>query len=639
MIELIILVLAIFVGWFFGLRGISIVRDSEVGIVTRKIFGKQMPQGQIIACDSEVGIQADTLMPRFYWFNPIVWSVKKAKITIIPDGKIGIVSCIDGKQIPAGRLFGNEVASNLFQDAKAFLMNGGCKGPQINILRPGQYRINTAIFTVEICDVTRIPEGSLGVVIAEDGIPLTSEYMLAPEPINDCHHFQDGQSFIEGQGYRGPQLETLQPGQYYINPKLFTVEEKAVADVPPGYVAVIRSNVGKELEHPESPAPEISTGFEADEKMGEPLQDTEVLLTKDKKKRGIWKDSVAPGQYNFNPMAYTAYLVPTSNLTINWANHSQISESSYSGSETRGPVSVKSNAVAFGFDLLAVTSKDGFILKVEVQLVLRIDAPNAPYVISRFGTVRNLIDQVAHPLIGSSFRNEAGGQAAMQFVHSRTKLQEDALKKAQEAFKKHHVEVQNLLVGDIIIPADLLETQTKREIAVQRQTQYTEEAKSESGRIAVQENKARADKQPDVIAALLSVGIADDKAKAHVKEAEGNRDAIMAEATGKAFAERTIGEGIAAAMEAQANVLSPESMTLIKLMEAIAAGKLKIVPDVLVSGNGGQPDIMSAVMARLANGGNISLSAEIPPTKKEEKDQVIEVPAVQEYQEEDIIQE
>lgn len=75
----------------------------------------------------------------------------------------------------------------------------------------------------------------------------------------------------------------------------------------------------------------------------------------------------------------------------------------------------------------------------------------------------------------------------MEFVHSRTELQMQALEKAREEFSKYHVEVQGLLIAYISVDAQLLETQTKKEIAVQQQKQY-EQALAQEQRIAVSED-------------------------------------------------------------------------------------------------------------------------------------------------------
>ncbi len=102
----------------------------------------------------------------------------------------------------------------------------------------------------------------------------------------------------------------------------------------------------------------------------------------------------------------------------------------------------------------------------------------------------------------------------MEFVHSRTELQLQALEKAREEFSKYHVEVQGLLIAYINVDTQLLETQTKKEIAVQQQKQYEQEALAQEQRIAVAEKTARANQQENVISAKLSIEIAADRAEA-----------------------------------------------------------------------------------------------------------------------------
>jgi len=573
--------IAFLVAAWFVLRGFTLVRDDDVGIVTRKMFGPILPQGQIIATKGEVGVQADILMPGLYWRIPVIWKIERAPVTKIKPGSIGVVESIEGKPIPTGRLLADEVPCNSFQDAKAFLDNGGCKGPQVDTLRPGTYRINTKVFKIQEVPATVVGREQVGVAIALDGISLPGGFNVAPEPTGDHKHFQDGQAFIRNQGYRGPQLETLQPGEYYINPLLFEVAMAEVAVVPPGYVAVIISSVGKELEKPQRNAPPVSE-FPT---LGQPLHETvETPLITSKNERGILVEPIAPGKYNLNRIAYRAEIVPTSAITIDWAEKNIIRE-------TRTMVpgraeSVESVKVSefFTYSQLKFTSKDGFQLEVEVRLIIRIPPANAPYVIARFGTVTNLIEQVAHPLIDSSFRNEAGDRAAMDFVHSRSTIQSAALEKVRREFISYHVEVQGLLIAYIKVDEKLLETQTRKEIAVQQQQQYEQEAKAQERRIAVAEKTARADKQVDVITAKLSIDIATDRAEALRKEAEGVRDSTKTRADGISYEAQKVGEGTAAAYKAQTDVLGPERIAAIKLIQEIAAGNVTITPNVLVAG-------------------------------------------------------
>jgi regulator of protease activity HflC (stomatin/prohibitin superfamily) len=206
-----------------------------------------------------------------------------------------------------------------------------------------------------------------------------------------------------------------------------------------------------------------------------------------------------------------------------------------------------------------------------------------------------------HPLIDSSFRNNAGEKKAIDFIQSRTDLQADALKRAREEFEKYHVEAQNLLIAYIDVDENLLKTQTDKEIAIQQQEQFKQQAKAQEENIAVQEQTARALKQKDVIDAKLGITIAGDKAEAKIKEAEGNKKATMIEADGIAYKNREEGKGLADAYKAQAEVIGADKLALIKIMTEVATGKIKITPDFLITGggDGGGGNLFNAWMAMI----------------------------------------
>jgi regulator of protease activity HflC (stomatin/prohibitin superfamily) len=593
----IILGIIAFILLIFILRGFRLIGPNEVGILTKNMIGKRMPEGQIIARDEQIGIQAGTLMPGLYWKIPVIWSFAKVPVVTVDVDSVGLVESIDGEPLPKGRVLGDETECNQFQDAKMFLTNHGKKGPQIGILRPGIYRINTKLFNVTKSNAVRIPENTVGIAIAKDGVPLPPGYIIAPKAGNsegkeiDHKYYQNGQAFIDGNGYRGPQLDTLQPGRYYINPLLFDIYSEKVAEVSPGYVAVIRSNVGMELERAgEGPRPAA-----ANAKFTGPIhEDVEKLLNADRLTRGIWREPIAPGKYNLNTIAFTPYMVPTSAVTIDWATEGRI------GTEVKGikQIADKDEGVLYKFDPLKVTSKDGFQLEVNVRMVIRIQPANAAYIIARFGSVVNLIDQIVHPLIDSSFRNKAGEKKAIDFFQSRTDLQTEALAHAKDKFSEYNVEAQNLLIAYIDIPKDLLDTQTKKEIANQQQAQYDQEAMAQEKRIAVMEKSSRADKQKDVIDAKLSIDINNDRAEAKVKEADGDRRSVILRAQGtkestilvadgNSYKSKIEGEGIASAYNSQKDAIGQQNVAIIKLIQEIAAGKIQIVPQTLVGGGDG----------------------------------------------------
>lgn len=118
--------------------------------------------------------------------------------------------------------------------------------------------------------------------------------------------------------------------------------------------------------------------------------------------------------------------------------------------------------------------------------------------------------------------------------------------------------------------------------------------------IALQEKTARALKQKDVIDAKLAINIKEDLAEAARKEAEGIRDYTKFTADGNAYAQEKVGEGTAKAYEAQAEAIGKNNLAIIKLLESIATGNVKIVPDFLIQGGDNQSgNLFSAWLATM----------------------------------------
>src|SRR4026207_1859075 len=177
---------------------------DELGIV-EAIDGEPMPPGRIFALDRAQnahnnfqdpiafikqggvkGIQLRTLPPGLWPIHPYLFRVSVAKTTMIPQGKVGVIMAADGGSLDAGRLLGKAITGHLrFQNADTFRSTGGQRGPQVDILTPGTYRILTqsaafdgteeikpGLFTVKVFDATVINENQIGLVEALDGAPL-----------------------------------------------------------------------------------------------------------------------------------------------------------------------------------------------------------------------------------------------------------------------------------------------------------------------------------------------------------------------------------------------------------------------------------------------------------------------------------
>src|SRR5262249_1045868 len=163
-----------------------------------------------------------TLPPGLWPIHPYLFRVSIAKTTVIPQGKVGVVTSADGTPLDPGRLLGKAIDGHRnFQDAEQFIASGGQKGPQVDILTPGTYRIlpqsapleggseaKPGLFTVGLYAATIIDENQIGLVEALDGAPLNPREYVA-ELVEGHDNFQAGHEFINHGGHRGPQKDIL----------------------------------------------------------------------------------------------------------------------------------------------------------------------------------------------------------------------------------------------------------------------------------------------------------------------------------------------------------------------------------------------------------------------------------------------
>ena len=283
--------------------GTVIVAKDQIGIVNKKwvIFGRNrtLPDGAILALNGEAGWQADTLAPGIH-FGLWAWqySVILAPFTTIDKNQIGIVEARDGRPLSSGRVLARAVECNSFQSARAFLVNGGERGPQISIIPPGAYRINTALFSVAAAEVLEIPDNQVGIVTVKDGAPLpTGE--IAGKEVPGHRMFQDAETFISAGGHKGLQEQVVLAGRYFINPRFATVEIQPMTQVPIATVGVVIAYVG----------------MEGEDQSGEAFKHGNLVK---KGQKGVWVDPLDPGKYPINPYTHKVEIVPTANIVLNW---------------------------------------------------------------------------------------------------------------------------------------------------------------------------------------------------------------------------------------------------------------------------------------------------------------------------------
>ena len=219
------------------LSSVRFVGAGEVGVVKKNALGPRLPAGKIIATEGEMGIQAQVLPPGWhfgYW--PVVYDVINTSLIEIPQDQVGLVEARDGEPLDAAQLFAPEMPEpefrRLIDDAALFLTEGGRKGPQTNVLKPGKYRMNPELFRVTIVPATDVPNASVAVIKANFGDPPTLERIVVEgdEPVR-----------LALPGEKGVRADALPPGKYPVNTSAFQVTKVSTRETILRFTAANRS--------------------------------------------------------------------------------------------------------------------------------------------------------------------------------------------------------------------------------------------------------------------------------------------------------------------------------------------------------------------------------------------------------------
>jgi uncharacterized membrane protein YqiK len=552
-----------------------IIREDESGLVIKK-YGPPLPSGRLVAVNGEAGYQARLLSPGWH-FVPFRWQfrVEKVPAVVVPPGEIALVVAADGAPIPAERILGKEVPCVHFQDGEAFLRGGGERGRQMGFLTAGTYRINPALFQVitarnaerhgmtgEHLRVCFVPADGVGIVTVLDGRPIPAGDLAGPS-VAGHDSFQRGQRFIDAGGCRGLQEDVLLAGSWNLNPWLVSVELVPMVEIPIGYVGVVVSYVGKE--HVDLSGDAFTHG--------------DLVARGDK---GVWVEPLLPGKHPLNTKVMKVELVPTTNIVLNWAERTEAHKYDHNLSS------------------ILVRSKDGFSFSLDVSQVIHIGAKNAPRVISRVGSMQNLVDHVLQPTVGNYFRNSAQEVTVLEFLSARSERQrqaKDAIRKAVEAYD---VECIDTLIGDIVPPAELMKTQTDRKIADELKRTYDVQRESQEKRQQLERERAVADLQAEVVRSEQMVRIAEQNARAVAEAAKGEAAATRLRADADADATRALGTARAEAYRQGQEALGPAAYTAMQIATIVGERGVKVVPDIAVGGGGG---LGEALIGRILAGG------------------------------------
>jgi uncharacterized membrane protein YqiK len=626
-------------------KSVKWIGPTQVGLVSKRFALKKLTDDNPIAFKGEAGYQARLLMPGIRFKFWPVFSVSKHPWVQVPAGEIGVIIAQVGDPLPIGAksavyrtVFGN------FSNLPAFIEQGGQKGIQRPVLPPGSLLpIHPVAFLVltrgavygqpvsqelgELAvkagglspeafglspghlSVTVIApcgcDDQVGMVTALEGDPLPagdiasriggfadvgeledaggSDAQLIEQllgSMNNLHNnYQDFQAFLDSGGRIGLQHDPLLYGAYLLNPFLVKVDLAPMLVVQQGQVAVIKAYVGAT----------------ANDTSGEEFKFGSLVRPGH---RGIWQEPLRTGKYPINPRVYAAEIVPTSILTLNWAN--AVSQA-HNLDRQLTPIEAK--------------SREGFVFTIDLQVQIHVPDTKAPKVISMVGTMLNLVNEVLQSAVGNHFRDKLQGLPAVTFIETRQAVQEQALAAIKLYLAAYEVETRGVYIQDVVFPEALVEVLTRREIANQERATLKEQERAETARIEMERARGTADMQAQLAAAAVGVEIKRNDAAA--REAEATGESAYTRLTGQAEADKVEALGLAEAkavealglarargFEEQKEALGQGATALVNAIAAIAEGQVDVMPEVLVTGGGSLDGLAGTLMRHLGAGTN-----------------------------------
>jgi hypothetical protein len=626
---------------FYLWMSVRVVGPTEVGLVMKRFGARKLKDDNPIAFHGEAGYQADLLMAGRRWKPWLLYEVEMYPWVQVPAGEIGVVIAQVGSPLPIGAksaVYKNAFAN--FSDLRSFVTNGGQKGVQRPVFPPGTLApvhpvgflviTKSTVYGLPVSpelrsragrnetltpeafglrpqqlDLVRIePKATgtdatmldmVGIVTVFEGDPLPSgdiasrlggfadidkmetanatdgdiiEVLLGNK--NNLHNnYQDFQAFLDSGGRIGLQHDPLLYGAYALNPFLVTVELVWMLVVQQGQVAVIKAYVG---------LPTHDTSG-VDFKFGTLVRPGH---------RGIWQEALRTGKYPLNPRCYQAEIVPTSILTLNWAD----------------AVSQAHNLDAQLKQIVA-KSNEGFVFAIDLQVQIHVPDTNAPRVISMVGTMMNLVNEVLQAAVGNHFRDKLQSMPAIRFIETRQQVQEEAFKHIKDQLDQYRVETRGVYIQDVVLPQDLVKVLTQREIANQEIETYRKQRASQEERIAMENAKGTAEMQADLAKSKVGVDIKTNDANARTEEARGEAEFIRQTGTAKGAEVEAVGLARARGYEAQVRALGSNATALVNVITALADGSTKFVPDILVtsgSNGGGALEGLAATAMRYLGG-------------------------------------
>jgi hypothetical protein len=201
--------------------------------------------------------------------------------------------------------------------------------------------------------------------------------------------------------------------------------------------------------------------------------------------------------------------------------------------------------------------------------------------------VANLVNEVLQAAVGNHFRNKLQSMPAVSFIASRELVQQGAFEYVKDELAKYRVETRGVYIQAVVLPEQLVEVLTQREIANQEVATYKMQKSAQDQRIETEKAKGTADMQADLAKSQVGVDIQNNRTAARKMEAQGEATFIEQTGTAQGAQVRSVGLARAEAYQRQVAALGPNATALVNALEALSKSVMPFVPNTLVMGGDG----------------------------------------------------
>ena len=401
---IVFLILVVVLAWGIWMWGFCrfYVDPNEMAVITAK-SGDPLPPGQILAKEGQKGVQENVLGEGRHFLNPVFYERKILPVTIIPPGKVGIVTSKVGDELPEGE----------------FLADPGQKGIWRTVLGPGKYRLNPYDYKIDVVDAISIPIGFDGVITSLSG-------EQAPE----------GQ--FAGPGQKGIRADVLQPGLYYVNPREFKVD---VLEIGLSQVSLLGKQGGAVI---------TKSQIVTQNRAMQELQRS-VLMEQAEKRADYFSQSTS----------LRASPAPAAKAPSRRRAKDESRQVGY-GADADMLADYEVPEVAPSFVLnqfVEFPSRDGFAISLDMTVEFELLPENIAWIYRTYGDLPAAVDKVIMPQILSISRLKGSAYGARDFIvgEGREKFQNDLTDALAKTLAERKIIIHNALIRHVDVPMQILE--------------------------------------------------------------------------------------------------------------------------------------------------------------------------------------